>query len=700
MSDLIALVGRYAANKRIELPPQTLDEPEDSSRYDSLGGLDRLAATAGWERPLPVSRRPKPDDFPLFCFDPQSGWLLADQWENTDDIRMISPGGERVIGYSGELAFFDLLLPDPVRRMEQPKAFSIFWSALMKRKRVLVTAALATTVANIVTLATSLYSMQVYDRVIPRGSYSTLWVLTIGVGVALLIDFALRATRALMVERESADIDAEISEFFFARAQSIRLDARPQGVGTMAANLRGLEQVRAALSSSSLFLVADLPFALFFIFVIFALGGPIAFVPLVSFPISLLLAWMFARMVRADTDKAQVSGNQKNGLLVESIDAAETVKANRGGWHMLGRWNRLVETVHHHEDPIKRWTSIASSMFSTLQQVTYVALIAFGAMQVAVGNMTMGALIAAAIIAGRVNGPLVSQLPSMIVQWGYARSSLRLLDNILTLPLDDAPDTASLRPETLGGPLQCQDIDFSYPGARETVVIPQLTIPEGQRVGVIGGIGSGKSTLLRLLAGLYRPANGRITIGGLDVSLIADDILRRHIGYLAQDLRLVNGTLRDNLLLGLSNPGDEQVMEAARRTGLAQLIGSNPRGLDLPIAEGGRGLSGGQRAVAGLTRLLLAQPKIWLLDEPTANLDQGTESTILKLLAERVSDGGTMVIVTHRLQLLSLVDRVIVMNGGKIAVDGPTQQVLAHLRGQADAARPRPVEAVGKTVGS
>jgi ATP-binding cassette, subfamily C, bacterial LapB len=680
MSVLIELLQRHAQQRRVELPPSALEVNRDDPAFEGPDGLSALAMSAGWPPPERFADRPGPNAFPLLMYHPHEGWLLGEQWENADSIRAIGARGTVVVDWSDEIHVYLVELPDPVRRGENPSAFAVFRDALLRRRGVLAVAMLATVVANILTLATSLFSMQVYDRVIPRSSFSTLWVLVVGVAVALAIDFALRSTRSLMVERESALIDAEVSEFFFARSQAIRLDARPPSVGTMAANMRGMESVRSAMSSSSLFLVADLPFALFFIAVIAAIGGAVALVPLIAFPISIGIAVLLAFLIRKDTERAQVSGNRKNGLLVESLDAAETVKANRGNWHLLGRWNRLVEETHLAEDPVKKLSAIAGSIFSSLQQFTYVLLIAVGAFEVAAGRMTTGALVASAIIAGRVNGPLIAQLPNMIVQWQYARISLKLLDGILALPLDEDPDVQALRPDSLAGSLRIEAAQFAYPGVKETIALPLIDIPEGQRVGVIGGIGSGKSTMLRVMAGLYRPSSGRVLVGGVDMSLLAGDILRREVGYLGQDARMINGTLRDNLLLGLSNPGDEALMEAGRETLLSELIGNNPRGLDLPISEGGRGLSGGQRTIACLTRLLLADPKIWLLDEPTSNLDQATELRVRQLLQRKAQERRTMVLVTHRTSLLGLVDRVIVMAGGRVALDGPRDEVLDRLK--------------------
>lgn len=688
-SNLVRVIESFARHRGVELPPDwaaALDIGDEEGEAE----LYELTSAAGWKEPNQVRGRPRANQFPLLVYSPDRGWGIAGQWESIEAVRVEFDGGSERWDHDWGLTYFDLSLPRAVERDAAPRAISIFWRSILLRKKVFASAIVATVIINLVTLATSLYSMQVYDRVIPRSGFATLWVLTVGVLFALLVDFVLRTTRALMIEREAAKIDAEVSEFFFARTQSVRLDARPGGIGTMAAQLRGLEQVRGLLSSASIFLLADLPFALFFIFVIASLAGIVAIVPIISFPLALGLAYLFSRLIRKDTAKAQVSGNRKNGLLVESLDAAETVKANRGGWHMLARWNDLMDELQLHEDPVKRWSAIAGAVFSTLQQVAYVLIIAIGAVQVSNGEMTMGALIAVAIIAGRVNGPLVSQLPSFLVQWGYARSSLGALDAILALPLDRPGEIEVLRPDKLDGPIRLQDVQFSYPGARSGLNVPSLEIKPGEKVAIIGGVGSGKSTLLRVLAGLYAPSTGSVTIGGLDMHHVAEDLLRSHVGYLPQDTRMLNGTLRDNILLGMANPGDETVMSVANDLGLAPMIAGHPLGLDLPISEGGRGLSGGQRTLAGLTRLMLSKPQVMLLDEPTANLDQSTEARVLGAIKSSLLADSTLVLVTHRLQLLSLVDRVIVVTNGRIRIDGAPKDVLDKLKQTKTVTIPKP----------
>jgi ATP-binding cassette subfamily C protein LapB len=680
-SSLREIIEAFATAKGVSLAPAWDKELEDLTLVGDQGALAQVCAKLGWPAPRMLADRPRADQFPMILWSPQTGFAVADQWQNEELLRLWAPASETCL-YDGSMQFFDLEFPDPLGNSKPDRAIDIFWRSISRRRNVLIVAGLATVVANILTLGTSLYSMQLYDRVIPRGSYSTLLVLTVGVLGALLIDFLMRSMRALLVEREAAEIDAEVSEYFFARAQAVRLDARPPGIGTMAAQLRGLEQVRGVMSSASLFLLADLPFALFFIVIIFSLGGIIALVPILSLPVALLVAYVIARRLQTGTDRAQVGGNRKNGMLVEALDAAEVIKANRGGWFMLGRWNRLVREIHHYEDPVKRTSALASSVFSTLQQVSYVLLMALGAYEVAEGRLTSGGLLACSIIAGRINGPLISMLPSLIVQWGYARSSLMSLDSILQLPRDKSTGQGAIRPDRLGGKLVLDGVKFAYQGAREGIDIPKLEIKPGERVAVIGGIGSGKSTMLRLMAGLYLPQQGSVRLGGLDVSQIADDLLRAHIGYLPQDYRLVNGTLRENLLLGLGNVSDEEILRAGQLTGLTNLISSHAKGLDLPLTEGGRGLSGGQRGLVGMTRLLIGRPSFFLLDEPTANLDQATEAMVMNTLIRQLTSQDTLVIVTHRLQLLSAVQRVIVMNQGRIALDGPTADVVAKLQPQ------------------
>jgi ATP-binding cassette subfamily C protein LapB len=691
-NSVLTAIADLARLRRVELRPEWADSARGIERDDDAA-LEMVCAAIGWAPPSRYIDVPRAHEFPMLAHQREHGWAVAERLESDGRLRVVHNSVNTIWAHGAEADLYDIVIPRPAGQRGFDTAMDVFKSAVFRRKHVIVVAVLATVVVNLIALVTGLYSMQVYDRVVPRGAFSTLWVLTVGAAIALMFDLALRVIRANLLERESVEIDSEVSEYFFSRAADVRLDARPPSIGTMAAQLRGLEQVRSVMSSSALFALADLPFAILFILFIALLGGQIALVLAVSFPIAIGLALLFSRLINSDTIRAQVSANRKNGLLVEALDAAETVKANRGQWYMLSRWTSLLDELHDSELPVKRLQAIAGSIFGTIQQLSYIALIAWGAVEVFNNKITMGALIACSIISSRVNGPLIGQLPSLLVQWSYARSSLKMLDGILNLPTDRPADVELLRPNRLAASVTLNNVLFAYPGARAGIAIPRLEIQPGERIGIIGSVGSGKSTLLKLLAGLYAPRDGQIMIDRLDMSQVAEDVLRQYVGYLPQDYRLVNGSLRDNLLLGLPDPGDDRIMEVAQKTGLASLIGAHPRGLDLPISEGGRGLSGGQRLLTGLTRLLLADYKLMLLDEPTANLDVDTEAMVLRTIQERLAPDVTLVIVTHKLQLVGLVQRLIMVGNGQIVIDGPTQEVIARLQRRAPPAAQPPAPA-------
>lgn len=676
---LLDLISAYARRIKAPLAPDWASRAPDGLRLEDEQALAELCGALGWN----FERRqgkPRAHQFPALAFHAELGWGIAESWASDTHLRLLTANGPADLKWSSDLLIGDAQIPGVERNSSSTRAIEVFWQAIMRRKSMMFDATVATIVINLIALVTSIYSMQVYDRVIPRAGFATLAVLTGGMVFALLVDMLIRNTRANMIDREAGAIDSEVSEYFYSRMQAVRLDARPRSIGTMAAQLRGTDQVRSLLSSASLFVLADLPFAFLFMAVMASLGGIVALVPLLAFPVALALAGLMARFIRSDTAAAQVTGNRKNGQLVEALDSAETIKANLGGWHMLANWNRLVDEVHEHDLKVKRWSVMSGSGFSLIQQLAYVGVVCVGAFQVAEGHMTMGAVVACSILSGRVNGPLVAALPNLIIQWGYARSSLQALDSILAMPSDQPSDRQMVRMTAMTGNLAIQQVKFTHRGGRQGMNLPALKITPGERIGIIGPVGSGKSTLLKLLAGLYAPDEGHVLIDGVDVRQIAEEDLRRQVCYFPQDYRLITGTLRDNLTLGLPTPGDDVLLEAAGKTGLLELIKNHPVGLDLPISEGGSGLSGGQRVQVGLTRLLLAKPRMLLLDEPTANLDQESEARVLQALIQAIEPECTLIFVTHKTQLVSLVQRLMVVVNGQIAADGPTKAVLDKLR--------------------
>lgn len=564
-----------------------------------------------------------------------------------------------------------------------------FAHALHKHRRIFVEGVFATFLISAVGLVSSLYTMQVYDRVVPTKGFSTLWVLTIGVLLGIGLEFLLKQVRAQMLDRASKAIDLELSAVFFSKALDIRMDARPSTVGTFASQIRHFESVRNFMTSSTLFILADAPFALLFVGVIAWIAGPVALVPLVMTALAVLVGLAFRRPIERLTAANMAESNRKNGLLIEAIDGIESVKASAAEWKMLDRYQALNASMAGSELQLRTLTSRGTNLTQSIQQLSYVGLIAAGAYAITSGDLTMGGLIACSIISGRALAPL-AQIPQLIIQWKQAQIALGALDGIMAMPGDREPGQRLVVPDGCEGHLRLEKLAFLYQPQRPALEVPLLSVKPGERIAVIGPVGSGKTTLIKLLSGLFRPSTGHVYLDGVDVTHLAPEYVREHVGYLPQDVRLFNGTLRENITLGLPAPSDAVILAAARLTGLDQVIQAHPKGLELDIAEGGRGLSGGQRQLVGLTRMLIAQPRILLLDEPTASMDAQLEARVMRHLFQEIAPNSVLVVVTHKVAVLPHVNRIIVVDKGQIVMDGPRDEVLQRLRpGAASADAPK-----------
>ena len=573
---------------------------------------------------------------------------------------------------------------------EAPKtAGDWFVYAVRQYRTVFFDAILATFIVSIVGLVGALYSMQVYDRVVPSKGYSTLVVLTVGALLGVLLELLLKQVRAHMIDRACKAIDQDLSTVFFGKALDIRMDARPRTVGTFASQIRHFESVRNFLTSSSLFILADSPFALVFIGVIAMISVPVALVPLVLLPLTVLVGWLLRKPIESLAAMNMAESNRKNGLLIEAIDGIESIKAANAEWKLQERWRHLTAVIGAGELRMKALSTLSSNVAQTLQQIVYIGMVLVGAYEITEGHLTMGGLIACTIISGRALGPL-AQIPGMIVQWKHAEIALKSLDGIMALPNDRDESTRLVVPERCEGRIRLSKLGFAYGPGQPALAIEELSIQPGERVAIVGAIGSGKSTLIKVLSGLYKPQQGVMSIDGVDVTHLAPEFVREHIGYLPQDVRLYQGTLRENLTLGLPSPTDSQILKAAALTGLDRVIQSHPKGMELEISEGGRGLSGGQRQLVGLTRMLLQQPRIMLLDEPTASMDAQLEARVMQHLFQEIAADSALVVVTHKPALLSHIQRLIVVDQGRIVLDGPRDQVLARLRAPQAAPQPAP----------
>jgi ATP-binding cassette subfamily C protein LapB len=532
---------------------------------------------------------------------------------------------------------------------------------------------------NVIALATSFYSMQVYDRVIPTSATQTLLVLTLGVLVAICFELVAKRVRSNLYERLIDAVDQRLSRLIYMRFLSIRLDQLPQSVGGLAAQMRGYESVRSFFSSITTNFLVDAPFALFFLGVIGLIGGWLAVIPMLFFVLSVMVGLYYRQQVSAFAAKSNAASNLKTGLLVETIEGAESIKSGQGGWRMLSRWMKTTDDARDADLQMRNISEHSQHLSGALQQISYTLMVASGALLVSRGEMTMGGLIACSILSGRVLSP-VAMIPGQLVQWAHAKAALQGLDKLWALEGDHFGHEQALVLDSIQGGYRFESVQASY-GSKKALALPTLTIHAGEKVGILGPIGAGKTTLLRLLSGMYKPQSGRILLGDVGLDQISKPVLAGHMGYVQQEGRLFAGSLRDNLILGLLDPGDEAILAAARLTGLMQaVISVHPKGLQQDIFEGGSGLSGGQRQLVNITRAFLREPSIWLLDEPTASMDRGLEIQVTQALKHAIRPTDTLVLVTHKAEMLELVDRIIVVANQQVLMDGPKAQVLQRLQ--------------------
>jgi ATP-binding cassette subfamily C protein LapB len=629
-------------------------------------------------------QKPDPAMMPVLVYSPEGKWgVLSAQnahkqwvteWWDEEVSQWREEALQSLSGY--RLAKFSLskhfiASKSPVYRLIRSEIFS--------RKGLLFEAFLGGMMINTVAIATSLYSFQIYNRVIPTGSLPTLLTLTIGVIMAICYEMIAKKVRSKLYDRLVDEVDRRLARSIYMRFLAIRLDQLPQSVGTLAAQMQGYETVRNFLTSITTHLLVDAPFVLFFVAIIAIISGWLAVIPLTFFIIAVTIGCYYRSQVDALGKEAQRSFNFKTGLLVETVEGAEIIKSGQGGWRMLSRWMKVTDDVRDYTLRMHNIREHFQYSLAAFQQLSYVLIMAGGALLAINGELTMGGLLASAILSGKILSPIAA-VPEGIVQWAHAKAALEGLDYLWSLQDDHHGIEHPIEPQTIRGDYLVENVTAYYEGQR-ALAISSLTISAGEKVGVVGPIGAGKTTLLRLLSGMYRPLSGRILLDGVDISHISRPVLAEHIGYVSQEGRLFSGTLRENLILGLIDPGDDAILEAARMTGLLQaVLTRHPKGLYQEIFEGGTGLSAGQRQLVHVTRVLLRKPNIWLLDEPTSLMDRNFERMVLRSLSQAIKCDHTLILVTHKFDLLRLVERVIVVANNRIIMDGPKEQVLKKLQ--------------------
>ncbi|OOF46295.1 type I secretion system permease/ATPase [Rodentibacter trehalosifermentans] len=576
-----------------------------------------------------------------------------------------------------------------------PKSW--FWKVIWRFKAYYGQVILATFIINFLALVSSLYVMNVYDRVIPNKTYETLWALSIGVILAISFEFAAKMIRGHLTDIAGKKADLIISSALFRRVMALRLIDKPVSSGSYANNLRDFESVREFMTSASLLVLVDLPFLFLFVFVIYLVGGKLAIVPLIIIPTVILVGITVQPKLAARINESMRESSQRQGLIVEALDGIETLKANNATNWVQQRWDMYTAKTSASQIKVKDLSNFVVNFSVGLQQLNTVFLVLLGTYLIhsedEASRITMGALIASVILSGRALAPL-AQIAGLATRFQQARLALKGVDEIVNRPIERVPDRKYITLKQTQGKITFNNVNFQYnketPNALSKL---SVTINPGEKVAILGRIGSGKSTLLKLAAGLYEPQAGNVTLDNVDLRQIDPNYLRNQVALFGQSPRLFLGTLRENLDIARADnfAGDVELVNALYRFGLENLVNSHPRGLDMPLGENGQGLSGGQKQLVALARLTIKDPRVVLLDEPTSDLDQGTEEMVLQALA-RWMGNRTMIMVTHRPQVLKLVNRIIVMENGKVAIDGPRDAVLEHLRKNEQKQAQQPVQ--------
>lgn len=545
-----------------------------------------------------------------------------------------------------------------------------FWSAIAANRWSYTQVILAAMVANFLGLSTSIFIMVVYDRVLPNEAVESLFALTLGVGIALVFDFLIRTLRAGFVDRAGQRADRAMGRRIFDRLLDLQMKARPGSTGALSNTLREFETLRDFFTSATLVAVVDLPFILLFIGVIWLIGGPLALVPAIAVPAVLLVGLAVQPLLARLAERSFADGQSKQAVLVETVAGLETIKVVGAARQMRARWEDAVARQADHGVRARAISQFALNVTAFTQQLAQVMIVFYGVFLIMAGSVSMGALIASVILTGRTLAPL-AQLAQTLTRLNGARMSYRALDALMRAESERPEGKRWLSRPRLSGQLAFEDVHFSYPDAPvETLRGVSFSIAPGERVAILGRIGCGKSTVARLIAGLYQPTRGAVLADGTDIRQIDPADLRRNIGTMLQDVWLFSGSLRDNIAIGAAYPRDAAVLEASRLAGVEEFAARHPEGHDMMLAERGEGLSGGQRQSIALARALIDRPPLLLLDEPTSSMDVQTETGVIARLRESLGD-TTLILITHRPSLLELVDRVIVIDGGRVVLDGP-----------------------------
>ncbi len=554
-----------------------------------------------------------------------------------------------------------------------------FWGTLADNTRLYRDVLLAAFMINLFAIALPLFTMNVYDRVVPNHAIETLWMLAIGVALVLVADLVLRTMRGYFLDLAGSRVDVRLSAYIMERVLGLRMENRPVSAGSFAANLRSFETVRDFITSATVTAFIDVPFALIFLVVIGWIAWPII-LPIL-FGMLLLIAYaltVHSKMHELSETTYRASA-MRNATLIESLVGLEAIKALGAEGVMQRKWESSANFLSRVSAQLRLLSSSTINVAMWVQQFMNIVVVVVGVYMISDGNLTLGGLIACTMLASRAMAP-ISQVAGLLTQYHNAATALKSLDGILEQPVERPEDSSFVTRQHFTGDIEFKDVDFSYPEQGMAALRNiSLKIRAGEHIAILGRVGSGKTTLEKLILGLYRPTSGAVLVDGIDLRQLDPAELRRNIGYVPQDVTLFYGSLRDNLTIASPMADDAAVLRAAQVGGIIEFVNSHPKGFDMSVGERGESLSGGQRQAVAIARATINDPPILLMDEPTGSMDHSSEEEIKQRLGT-FAIGKTLIVVTHRTSLLDLVERIIVIDSGKIVADGPKAQVVEALR--------------------
>lgn len=553
-----------------------------------------------------------------------------------------------------------------------------FWSLVHQNKSIFGMVLLGAVFINLFGLTSPLFIMNVYDRVIPNNAIETGWALGIGALVVFIFDFIMRSLRAYLLDLAGRRIDVIATRRIYDQVLNMRLSERPKSSGAFANMLRDFDSVRDFFTSATITALVDLPFTLFFLFIIYKLGGVVAFILLGLLAVVVVVGLILQVPLKALVRKATRSSEAKHGMLVETIHGLETIKAIGADGSFRARYGALVGENAAYGQSSRMVSGMASNAATFIQQIASVVIVLAGMYLVADGTLTVGGLIACVILSGRALAP-IGQIANLLTRYHQATGALKTLNGIMAKPVERPTDRNFLHRPDIGGKITFDQVSFEYPGVKRDVLDKiSFTINPGEKVAIIGRIGSGKSTSARLMMGLYEPSSGSILADDTDYRQIDPADLRRSFAYIAQDVVLFTGSVRDNIAASMPQASEEDILAAAKAAGVHEFVSRHPMGYDAPVGEHGEGLSGGQRQAIALARAMLVKPKVLICDEPTNAMDVQAEAAF-KTYVEKEIKGRTFILITHKHAMLDMVDRLILLDQGRMVMDGPREEVVAAL---------------------